>query len=244
MKVIVTKDYDEMSQIAGKIFKERIQKNKDIVLGLATGSTPKGLYKELIKYYQKGELDFSNVKTFNLDEYVGLSETDKTSYRYFMNNIFFNHVNINKKNIHIPDGKAKNLEKFCLEYDKRIEDCGGIDLQLLGVGEDGHIAFNEPGDYLYTSTHITELAESTIQVNSRFFNSIDEVPKTAITMGMSGIMKSKEIILLADGKKKSEVISKFLNNKKVSTNVPVSFLWMHPNVTVIVDEEAYQGVEK
>ncbi len=240
MKVIVTKNYDEMSKRAAEIFIERIRKNPEITLGLATGSTPIGMYRELIREHKEGKLDFSRVKTFNLDEYVGLSEEDETSYRYFMNDNLFNHININRDNINIPDGKAKDLEAFCREYDSKIENSGGIDIQLLGIGEDGHIAFNEPGSYLSVGTNITELEESTIEVNSRFFDSIEDVPRTAITLGMGGIMKAKEIVLLANGEKKAEVIKRLLTENIVTTDLPVSFLLVHPNVTVILDEEAYK----
>lgn len=241
MKVIVAKDYQEMSDLACDIYIEEIKKNPEIILGLATGSTPKGLYKRLIEKYNEGEIDFSRVTTFNLDEYVGLSEEDESSYRYFMNEHLFNHINVRAERINIPNGKAKDLEKFCDDYDERIKAAGGIDLMLLGLGEDGHIAFNEPGDYLNTCTNIAELAKSTIEVNSRFFDSIDDVPKTAITMGMAGILKSRKIILMANGVKKHQAISVLLNEKKVTTRLPVSFLRIHPDVTVIVDEEAYKG---
>lgn len=243
MKVIVTKDYEEMSREAGKIFIERIREKPEIVLGLATGSTPIGLYNELIRAHREEGLDFSRVRTFNLDEYVGLSSEDETSYRYFMNDNLFNHINIRPENISIPDGRARDLDKFCRDYDQKIEDIGGIDLQLLGIGEDGHIAFNEPGTYLNVGTNITSLAESTIEVNSRFFDSIDDVPKTAITLGMGGIMKAKEIVLLANGEKKSQVIKKLLTEGRVSTELPVSFLLVHPNVTIILDEAAYGGLK-
>ncbi len=244
MKIIVTKNYDEMSKEAGKIFIDRIKNNPEIILGLATGSTPIGMYKELIKAYENKEIDFSRVRSFNLDEYVGLDENDETSYRYFMNDNLFNHININRENINIPNGKAKDLNAFCKEYDEKLEKAGGIDIQLLGIGEDGHIAFNEPGDFLNVGTNITALTDSTIEVNSRFFNSIDEVPTTAITLGMGGILKSKEIVLLANGEKKAEVIKELLTQDKVTTSLPVSFLLVHPNVTIIVDEEAYSGIAK
>lgn len=241
MKVIVKKDYDSMSKAASEIFIEAIKANPNIILGLATGSTPKGMYKELIKCHKEEGLDFSKVKTFNLDEYIGLSHDHPSSYGYYMNEQLFNHINIDKNNVFIPDGKAKDLEGHCKEYDKMILDSGKIDLLLLGIGEDGHIAFNEPADFLSVGTNVVELAESTIEVNSRFFKSIEDVPKTAITMGMGSILKSKKIVLLANGVNKSEVIRKLLKEDKITPKLPVSFLLLHPDVTVIVDELAYNS---
>ena len=241
MKIVVKKDYESMSKAASKIFIEAIKNKPDIALGLATGSTPIGMYKELIRSHKEEGLDFSRVKTFNLDEYIGLSHEHPSSYGYFMDNELFNHINIDKENVFIPDGEAKDIEKHCNEYDKMILDAGGIDLMLLGIGEDGHIAFNEPADVLSVKTSVAKLAKSTIEVNSRFFNSVDEVPKTAITMGMGSILKSKKIVLLANGVNKSDVIKKLLKEDKVSPQLPVSFLLLHPDVTVIVDELAYKG---
>lgn len=241
MKIVIEKNYESMSKAAASIFIDAIRNKPDIVLGLATGSTPMGLYKEMINAHKDNGLDFSNVKTFNLDEYVGLSQEDPSSYKYYMNKELFNHVNICKDNIYIPDGKAKDLDKSCKEYDDKIVKVGGIDLQLLGIGEDGHIAFNEPGDYLNVNTNIAELADSTIKVNSRFFNSIEEVPTRAITVGMGTILKAKKIVLLASGKNKAKIIKKLINDNKVTTRLPVSFLLLHNDVTVIVDEDAYHG---
>lgn len=239
MKVLIEKDYESMSKVASKIFIEAIKEKPDIVLGLATGSTPKGLYKEIVRCHQEEGLDFSKVTTFNLDEYVGLSQDHPSSYAYYMDDQLFNHINIHRDNIHIPDGKAKDLDKYCKEYDQIISTAGDIDLLLLGIGEDGHIAFNEPGEYLSVGTSVVKLAESTIKVNSRFFNSIDEVPKTAITMGMGSILKAKEIVLLANGPNKAPVIRRFLDENKADPRFPVSFLLLHPNVRVIVDRDAY-----
>ena len=240
MKILVEKDYESMSKVAGKIFIEAVKEKPDIILGLATGSTPIGMYKELIKAYNDG-LDFSRVRTFNLDEYIGLSHEHPSSFGYFMNTELFNHINIDKENCHVPDGEADDMEGYCKTYDDMIEEAGGIDLQLLGIGEDGHIAFNEPGEYLLTRTNVAKLADSTISVNSRFFDSIEDVPKTAITVGMGTILKAKKIVLLANGKRKSAVIKELLKGTKVTTMLPVSFLLLHPDVTVIVDEEAYNG---
>lgn len=240
MKIIVKKDYEEVSKFVGSIFIEEIKANPEIVLGLATGSTPIGTYQEIIKAHREG-LDLSKVKTFNLDEYLGLSVENPQSYGYFMNEQLFNHVNINKENIHLPNGMAKNMETYCKEYDEMILSSGGIDLQILGIGENGHIAFNEPAQELSAGTNIANLTENTIEVNSRFFDSIEEVPKQAITMGMGSILKAKKIILVATGKKKSPVIKSLLNDDKITTMLPVSFLLVHPDVTIVVDEDAYHG---
>ncbi|TCU74031.1 glucosamine-6-phosphate deaminase [Tissierella praeacuta] len=241
MKILVEKDYEAMSKVAGKIFIESIERKPDIVLGLATGSTPIGMYKEMIRAHREEGLDFSKVKTFNLDEYVGLSPEHPSSYNYFMNNELFRYININKKNIHLPDGKAKNIEEYCKRYDDMISKAGGIDIQLLGIGENGHIAFNEPDEALSIGTSVIKLTQNTIEVNSRFFNSIEEVPKTAITVGIGTILKAKKIVLLASGIKKAPVIKKLLKDNKVTTQLPVSFLLLHPDVTIIIDEEAYNG---
>ena len=241
MKIVVKKDYESMSKAASEIFIEAIKAKPNIILGLATGSTPKGMYKELIKAHNEEGLDFSKIKTFNLDEYTGLSHDHPSSYGYYMDNELFNHININRGNIFIPDGKAKDIEEHCKCFDEMIENAGGIDLLLLGIGVDGHIAFNEPAEFLSVNTRIVELAQSTIEVNSRFFNSVEEVPKTAITMGMGSILKSKKIVLLANGINKSNVIKELVKGDKVTTRLPVSFLLLHPDVTVIVDELAYNG---
>lgn len=241
MKIVVKKDYESMSKAASEIFIEAIKNKPEISLGLATGSTPMEMYKELIRAHKEEGLDFSRIRTFNLDEYVGLSRNHPSSYGYFMDNELFNHVNVDMKNVFIPDGKAKDAEKHCKEFDEMIINSGGIDLLLLGIGVDGHIAFNEPADSLSVNAKIVKLAESTIEVNSRFFKSIDEVPKTAITMGMGSILKSKKIVLLANGVNKSKVIKELVKGDKVSPRLPVSFLLLHPDVTVIVDELAYNG---
>lgn len=239
MKLFVEKNYDALSQRASRILIEEIRKKKDIVLGLATGSTPIGTYKELIKAHVENGLDFSKVKSFNLDEYIGLDGNHPSSYRYFMDEELFNHINIDKSNTYVPNGRAENLEQYCKEYDKLIEDCGGIDIQVLGIGTNGHIAFIEPAEELVTCTSVVKLKENTIKDNSRFFKSIDEVPCTAISMGICSILKAKKIILLASGKNKAEAMAKILNNEIISTHIPASLLRLHPDVTIIVDEEAY-----
>lgn len=237
MKVIIAKSYDEMSKIAAKEIAKLLYVKPDAVLGLATGSTPEGVYKELIDLNKLNRVDFSKVTSYNLDEYKGLKGNHPQSYRYFMDTKLFNHVNINKDRTHVPNGISEDFEKECKEYDEAIENAGGIDLQLLGIGGNGHIGFNEPSDFLNLNTHVTDLTEDTIKANSRFFEHIDEVPTQAVTMGLGSIMKAKKIILLASGEKKAEIIAKLVEDK-ISTRVPASMLQVHPNVLVIVDEEA------
>lgn len=241
MNVIIEKNYEDLSKRAADLLEEEIRRKKDIVLGLATGSTPIGTYKELIKRYKEKDLDFSNVNSFNLDEYIGLDGDNPNSYRYFMDENFFNHINIKKENTTVPNGIAINLEKYVKDYDRMIKNAGGIDVQILGVGTNGHIAFNEPSDKLSDGTSIVDLTPSTIKDNARFFDSMADVPKTAITMGIGSILKAKKIILLANGKNKHEVIDKLLNETTIYTQFPVSFLRAHPDVTIIIDEEAYIG---
>lgn len=240
MKLIVEKNYEELSKRASEILIKEIKNNPKLVLGLATGSTPLGLYKNLIKAYKDGEIDFSNIKTFNLDEYIGLDKDNPKSYNYYMENELFKHINIKRENTHIPNGKAVNLESYCKEYEDSIRRAGGIDIQILGLGADGHIGFNEPGEELEAETTVSSLSESTIEANSRFFSSDLKVPKKAITMGVGSILKAKKIILLANGTNKADAMKRFLESSKVSTELPVSFLRLHPDVTIIVDEEAYK----
>lgn len=239
MKVVVEKNYDEISKTAAKIIADEIKNKPNIVLGLATGSTPIGTYKELIRMYKEEGLDFSKATSFNLDEYIGLDGNNPNSYRYFMNEYFFDHINIDKKNTFVPDGKAANLEEYCKLYDKNIEEAGGIDIQILGIGENGHIAFNEPADSLSIGTTIENLTEDTIKVNSRFFNSLDEVPNKAISMGIGSIFKAKKIILLANGQRKADAIRNIIKCDRISTQIPASFLLLHPDFTLIIDEEAH-----
>lgn len=231
--IIATKE--EINQIVSKEIIDLINKNNNCVLGLATGSTPEGVYKLLVEAYNKKEVSFENVKSYNLDEYVGLEETHNQSYRYFMNSHLFNHIDIKLENTHIPSNKddENNLEI----YDQKIKEAGGIDIQILGIGSNGHIAFNEPGTSFNSNTHIVTLKESTISDNSRFFNSIDEVPKQAITMGLNSIMQAKRIILIAFGKNKQDAIYKMMALDP-SEELPASILQNHPNVTIYCDEDA------
>lgn len=238
MELLVTKNYDDMSDKACDLLVERIKKNPNIVLGLATGSTPVGLYERLIKEYEKGELDFSNVVTFNLDEYLGLSEGHPQSYRYFMNDVLFDHINIDKNNTNFPRiNEDGTIDK--LEYEDRIKKAGGVDLQILGVGSNGHIAFNEPAENLNLYTDIVDLTESTIEDNSRFFDKKEDVPTKAVSMGIGTIFQAKELLVLANGKAKREAIDKVLNGGIISTNWPITLVNLHHNVTLIIDEETY-----
>ena len=237
MRLIVTKNYEELSKIAAEEFANVVMEKPTAVLGLATGGSPVGMYKELIAKCENKELDFSKCTSINLDEYIGLNPEHEQSYRNFMNTNLFNHINIDKANTFVPNGLAENLEEECKNYDKKIEELGGTDVQLLGIGNNGHIAFNEPGDELSAGTHIISLTESTIEANARFFDSIDEVPRKALTMGLGGIMKAKKIILIASGEGKAEAI-KGLFSGKITTENPATMLQMHRDVVVIVDEAA------
>lgn len=241
MEVIVVKDYEELSKKASDIVEKVIKENEKPVLGLATGSTPIGMYKDLIRKYQEGKLDFSNTITFNLDEYVGIAVDDPNSYHYYMENEFFKHINIDRKNTHIP--APTEDEKEIKSYSELLKECGGLDIQVLGIGPNGHIAFNEPGKYLLAHTGVVDLTEETIEANSRFFDSIEDVPTKAVTMGMAEILSAKKIILLANGEKKADAIKDILKDNYVSTFHPASLLKLHRDVTIIVDEEAYSKVE-
>lgn len=239
MRILVCKDYDEMSQKAAQMILSQITLKPNCVLGLATGSTPIGMYENLVRMYQQGIVDFSEVQTFNLDEYLGLLPTNQQSYHYFMNNHLFNHVNINKNHIHIPNGMADSIDEECQRYDQLIEEAGGIDIQVLGIGNNAHIGFNEPTINFEKGTHIVELDESTREANARFFNHMDEVPKRAITMGTGSIFKSRKIMLLATGANKAQAIYDTVYGK-VQPEVPSSILQFHNDIVLILDEEAAQ----
>lgn len=236
MKFITVKNYQKLSRQAANIISAQVILKPDSVIGLATGSTPLGVYKQLIEWHKKGDIDFSEVTSVNLDEYVGLDGEHEQSYRYFMNNNFFNYINIKKKNTFVPDGCSNDLDKEGEEYDKRIKQVGGIDLQLLGIGLDGHIGFNEPDDFFVKNTHVVDLHESTIKANSRFFKSVEDVPKQAITMGMVSIMQAKNILLIANGKSKKDILEKAFFGP-ITPKIPASILQLHPNITVIYSEE-------
>ncbi|KPN97963.1 glucosamine-6-phosphate deaminase [Lysinibacillus sp. ZYM-1] len=232
MKWIEVNTYDEMSEVAANIFFKQIQEKPNSVLGLATGGSPVGMYKDLVARHQAGQISFKDVQTFNLDEYVGLKRTSPASYWTFMQENLFNFVDIQQKNIHLPNGKAEDLAAECVAYDASIDAAKGIDLQLLGIGVNGHIAFNEPGTPFDSMTNIVELTESTRTENAIYFDDPSEVPTHAITMGIQSIMKAKEIVLIAFGEKKLDAIKK-LKSGHVTEDFPASQLLKHPNVTII-----------
>ncbi len=237
MKIVVTAGYRELSQMAAEVVAEQVRSNKKSVLGLATGSTPEGMYAILSKMHQLDNLDFSSVTTFNLDEYFSLAPDHPQSYHYYMKHHFFDNVNIKKSNINIPSVEKGNPEKICREYDQKIYNTGQIDLQVLGIGTNGHIGFNEPNRFLTVDTHLVELTEETIEANSRFFKSKNDVPNRAITMGLGSIMKAKRIMLLAFGNNKANAVKEMLSGK-VTTEMPASFLQLHQNLLVILDHDA------
>jgi len=237
MEVIIKDNYEELSKFAAQLIADQINKKPDTVLGLATGGTPLGTYKELINLHKENKVDFSQVVSFNLDEYVGLPIEHSQSYYYFMNENFFKHINIKPGNWYLPDGMAEDIPQSCEEYEKKIKEHGGIDLQLLGIGGNGHIAFNEPGSSLASRTRVKTLTEKTRKDNSRFFESIDEVPRYAITMGNGTIMDSKAILLLASGDNKADAIEKTVEGP-ITSMVPATIVQLHPRVTIAVDRDA------
>lgn len=237
MRVIIERDYQEMSKKAALLVASQVTLKPNSVLGLATGSTPLGMYEELIEMYNRGEVDFSEITTFNLDEYYKLPPENPRSYHYYMEENFFKHVNIHPASIHIPDGMTGDVKKECLDYEEKIRRAGGIDLQVLGIGPNGHVGFNEPDERLNVTTHLVDLTEETIEANSRFFESREDVPRQAISVGMATILKARRIILLASGKNKARAIKETVSGY-VSTDVPASLLQTHPEVTLIIDEEA------
>lgn len=241
MRVIVCDNYGELSLCAAKLVASQMTLKPNCTLGLATGSTPIGMYDELVRMYENGEIDFSGVSTFNLDEYYPISPENDQSYRFFMNKHLFDRVNIDMSRTHVPNGLAKDTDAECRSYEDMINEEGGIDLQILGIGHNGHIGFNEPDNNLNTTTHLTELAPDTIDANSRFFEKREDVPTKAITMGMASILKSKKIVLLASGRSKSAVVAELLR-ETINTNVPATLLNVHPDVVLICDREAYADV--
>ncbi|WP_216827355.1 glucosamine-6-phosphate deaminase [Alkalihalobacterium elongatum] len=239
MKLVVMKNHEELSKHACELIINKVNSLSSPVLGLATGSTPERLYEMMIDKYNQKVVSFSHVKTFNLDEYVGLSENDTKSYRYYMNHHLFSQVNFTKGQNHIPNGMASHLEQECQRYEQLIADACHIDLQILGLGHNGHIGFNEPGTSFSTRTHVVDLERSTREANARFFESIKEVPTQAITMGIETILQSKQIILLVSGEQKAKALHRLLNGE-VSEDFPASVLKRHHDVTIIADEAALQ----
>ncbi len=242
IKVIKARDYNDMSRKAANIISAQIIRKDDSVLGLATGSTPIGIYEILAHWYNQGDLDFSKVKSVNLDEYVGLERTHDQSYYYFMNKNLFSKVNIDKNNVNLPDGSNMDADAECARYHKVIESMGGIDLQLLGIGNNGHVGFNEPADDFAKCVHKVTLTESTIEANSRLFASKDDVPRFAYTMGIGEIMSAKQVLVVASGKAKAEAVKAMLEGP-VTPHCPASILQFHPNAILIADEEALSLVK-
>lgn len=243
MKIIKANDYQDMSRKAANILSARVILYPRSVLGLATGSSPLGIYRQLVDWYRKGDLDFSEVRSVNLDEYFGLSPEDPQSYHYYMEHNFFSEVNIKPDNVHIPDGRAADPDAECAAYDRMIEQLGGIDLQLLGIGPTGHIGFNEPNDSFDKMTHVVRLKPETIKANSRFFQPGDTIPHSAFTMGIKAIMRAKKILLVVSGKSKADILEKALFGP-ITPEVPASILQLHPDCTVVADEEALSTVNR
>jgi glucosamine-6-phosphate deaminase len=237
MEICIYRAYEEMSRAAAQEVADVLNAKPNAVLGMATGSTPLGVYQELVRMHARGEIDFSHVTTFNLDEYVGLPITHAQSYHRFMHENFFRHINISPQNIHIPSGTTTNYRAFCEWYEKRIEEAGGIDLQILGIGSDGHIAFNEPGSSLSSRTRLKTLAKQTIDDNARFFDKSDDVPIYAITMGVGTILEAKQILLLANGANKAQAVVEAVEGP-VTSMITASALQMHPSVRAFFDDAA------
>ena len=237
MEIIISPTYEDMSKAAAKAVAELLNSKPNAVLGLPTGSTPLGLYKELARMHKSEGLDFSRVTTFNLDEYVGLRKDHPQSYHYFMHENLFKHINIPTQNVYLPSGTTDNYAAFCQWYEQRIKECGGIDLQLLGVGSDGHIGFNEPSSSLGSRTRIKTLARPTIEDNARFFEKIEDVPIYAITMGVGTIFEARKIVFLANGANKADAVAKAIEGP-VTSMITASALQLHPDVTAYLDRPA------
>ena len=242
MRIYQEADYEGMSRRAANLISAEVIRQPDCVLGLATGSTPVGTYKQLAVWNQRGDFSFKEVRTVNLDEYKGLAPTHDQSYRYFMQTNLFDHIDIHFENTHVPDGLATDPDAECARYDELVRSLGYADLQLLGLGRNGHIGFNEPCDCFVKETHVVDLTQSTIDANARFFASADDVPKQALTMGIGTIMHARSILVVASGADKAEAVAKTVAGP-VTPNVPASILQLHPNVTIIGDEAALSGLK-
>ena len=242
MKIYKAKDYKDMSRKAANIISAEVIMKPNCVLGLATGSTPIGTYDQLVEWYNKGDLDFSEVTTVNLDEYKGLPRTNDQSYYYFMHQHLFDRVNIDPERTNVPNGMEPDAEKECGRYEELIRSLGGVDLQLLGLGHNGHIGFNEPGEAFEKETHCVDLTESTIEANKRFFASADDVPKQAYTMGIKTIMQAKKILIVVNGENKADIVERAFFGP-VTPEVPASILQLHNDVTLVGDEEALAKIE-
>ncbi|XQY92718.1 glucosamine-6-phosphate deaminase [Metabacillus sp. HB246100] len=243
MQIIEVKDYEEMSLKAAQHILNKVKNKNKLVLGLATGGTPQGLYSHLAWDHQKNNTSYTNVTSFNLDEYIGIPPSDPTSYFYYMYETFFSHIDHVKENAHIPNGLAANLDEECKRYEHLIQVAGGIDLQVLGIGRNGHIGFNEPGTSFESPTHVVELTNSTRQANAKYFHTIEKVPTHAITMGIKTILKSREILLLASGESKQDALVHLITGE-ITEQFPASALKYHSNTTVIADEVALHGVKQ
>ncbi|MDE6281335.1 MAG: glucosamine-6-phosphate deaminase [Oscillospiraceae bacterium] len=237
MRIYCEKDYNAMSRRAANIIAAQILSKPDCVLGLATGSTPVGAYKELVEWYKQGDLSFAEVRSVNLDEYCGLAPDHDQSYRYFMQDNLFNHVDIEAESTNVPSGLAEDPAAECLRYEWKVAELGYADLQLLGLGRNGHIGFNEPCDHFPKQTHLVDLTESTIEANSRFFASADDVPRQALTMGIGTIMKARKILIVASGADKADAVCRAFNGP-ITPEMPASILQLHPDVTLVADEAA------
>lgn len=242
MKIYKAKDYKDMSRKAANIISAQVIMKPNCVLGLAIGSTPIGTYDQLVEWYNKGDLDFSEVTTVNLDEYKGLPRTNDQSYYYFMHQHLFDRVNIDPERTNVPNGMEPDAEKECGRYEELIRSLGGVDLQLLGLGHNGHIGFNEPGEAFEKETHCVDLTESTIEANKRFFASADDVPKQAYTMGIKTIMQAKKILIVVNGENKADIVERAFFGP-VTPEVPASILQLHNDVTLVGDEEALAKIE-
>ena len=243
MRIIETKDYDDMSRKAANIISAQVILKPDYVLGLATGSSPIGTYNQLVDWYDKGDLDFSQVRSVNLDEYRGLDRENDQSYYYFMHKHLFDRVNINVDNTNVPDGTEPDAAKECKRYEELIRSYGGVDLQLLGLGHNGHIGFNEPAASFAPETHCVDLTESTIEANKRFFASADDVPRQAYTMGIGTIMRARKILVVVSGEDKAEIVAKAFFGE-VTPEVPASILQVHPDVTIVADAAALSKIPR
>ncbi len=237
MKVIIAKDYNEVSELVAKQIVKEVNEKPNLVFCLPAGNSPIGMYKKLVEFYNQGVVDFSKMRTFDMDEYVGLSKENVNSFAYFMNKHFLNHVNIDRTNVRLPDALAQDIHKECEVYAKEIANIGGFDIAITGIGDNGHIAFNEPNQYLMAKTHVVDLREATIIQNKKEFQE-GFVPTKALSIGMEEIMKTKHFIVIACGKHKASLLSKLFEDNRIDPMYPVSFIKMHHNITLFLDEEA------
>jgi glucosamine-6-phosphate deaminase len=242
MNILKFQHEEDFAVTGANLIASLLQSNPKAVLGLATGSSPVGVYAKLVEMHRKGNISFAKASSYNLDEYVGLPADHPQSYRSFMNEHLFNHVDINLARTHIPDGNAPDLNAECLAYDRMLEDNGPVDLQILGIGSNGHIGFNEPDASLSSGTHVVDLLEETLEANARFFDKLEDVPRQAVTMGIGGILKAKQIVLLVRGEEKAEAVKNALEGP-ITTQCPASLLQSHPNVVVLLDEGAAQWLK-